>query len=44
MYKNYITPQMEITEFDSEDVITTSSGIPDGGNNEYENPTGVVDP
>lgn len=22
--KNYITPEMEITEFDTEDVITTS--------------------
>ena len=24
--KEYITPEMEITEFETEDVITTSSG------------------
>lgn len=26
MEKQYITPEMEITEFETEDVITTSSG------------------
>lgn len=26
--KKYITPEIEITEFDTEDVITTSNGDP----------------
>ena len=26
MKKNYVKPEMEITEFDTEDVITTSTG------------------
>lgn len=26
MKKKYMTPEMEITEFDEEDVITTSNG------------------
>ena len=29
--KNYIEPEMEVTMFDSEDVITTSGGSPVGG-------------
>ena len=29
--KEYITPEMEITEFETEDVITTSGGEPDEG-------------
>jgi hypothetical protein len=28
MEKKYFTPEMEITEFETEDVITTSVGIP----------------
>ena len=31
MEKKYVTPEMEITEFETEDVITTSGGIPTGG-------------
>lgn len=27
--KEYITPEMEVTEFNTEDVITTSGGIAD---------------
>lgn len=30
--KIYTTPEMEITEFETEDVITTSGGEPDEGN------------
>lgn len=31
MEKKYITPEMEITEFDTEDVITTSGeGVEEG--------------
>ncbi len=29
MKEKYITPEMEIVEFETEDVITTSSIIPD---------------
>ena len=32
--KNYITPDMEITEFDVEDVITTSGPVETPGNQE----------
>ncbi len=32
--KQYVTPEMEITEFDTEDVITTSGGQPNGQPNE----------
>lgn len=35
--KKYITPEMEITEFETEDVITTSGDIP---NDEFDNPSG----
>ena len=31
MEKKYITPEMEITEFDTEDVITTSGEDPEQG-------------
>ena len=31
MEKKYVTPAMEITEFETEDVITASGGIPTGG-------------
>lgn len=34
MDKKYVTPEMEITEFETEDVITTSGGA--NGNDEYE--------
>ena len=30
MNKKYVTPEMEITEFDTEDVITTSPPYSDG--------------
>ena len=30
--KQYVTPEMEITEFDTEDVITTSNGQPNEKN------------
>ena len=33
MEKKYITPEMEITEFETEDVITTSGGIPTDSEN-----------
>lgn len=29
--KKYITPEMEVTEFETEDVITTSNETPDVG-------------
>lgn len=35
----YITPEMEITEFDVEDIITTSSGDP-AGNDEGQGEVG----
>ena len=40
MEKQYITPEMEITEFETEDVITTSGGgrIP-GSQEEWEEET-----
>jgi hypothetical protein len=31
MDKKYISPEMEIIEFEAEDVIVTSGGIPTGG-------------
>ena len=34
MKKDYVSPEMEITEFDTEDVIVTSSG----GKDPYEMP------
>lgn len=36
MEKQYVTPQMEITEFLTEDVITTSSYEPHEGQGGYE--------
>jgi hypothetical protein len=37
MGKKYVTPEMEITEFDAEDVITTSGGYnPNEGQSGYE--------
>ncbi|SFW43967.1 hypothetical protein [Ruminococcus flavefaciens] len=41
MEKKYTTPEMEITEFEAEDVITTSGGA--NGNNEYEYGGSVID-
>jgi hypothetical protein len=41
MEKKYTTPEMEITEFEAEDVITTSGGA--NGNNEYEHGGSVID-
>ena len=35
MEKKYITPEMEITEFETEDVITTSGGD-SSSNDSYE--------
>ena len=37
--KKYITPEMDITEFDVEDVITTSGGDP-AGNDEGKGEVG----
>ena len=34
MEKKYITPEMEIEEFETEDIITTSLEKPVTGNNE----------
>ena len=35
MEKKYITPVMEITEFDTEDIITTSGeGVEEGANSD----------
>jgi len=35
--KKYVTPEIEITEFETEDVITTSGGYnPNEGQNGYE--------
>lgn len=41
MEKKYTTPEMEITEFEAEDVITTSGGA--NGNDEYEHGGNVID-
>lgn len=34
MNENYEAPKMEIIEFETEDVITTSGGLGEGGVNE----------
>ena len=34
--KPYVTPEMEITEFETEDVITTSPGGIDQGNDQED--------
>lgn len=36
MGKKYVTPEMEITEFDTEDVITTSGYNTNEGQSGYE--------
>ena len=41
MEKQYITPEMEITEFETEDIITTSGG--NGGQGIQELPDFPVD-
>ena len=35
MKKDYETPEMEIVEFEAEDIITTSQPDPDGDGSEY---------
>ena len=35
MKETYTAPEMEVVEFESEDIITTSATVPDFGNGGY---------
>lgn len=42
MKKTYKNPEIEVTEFEVKDILTTSDGY--GGDNDFENPWGQSQP